>query len=248
MTQAVLAALDTVRDPELDTSIVELGFVTACSVEDDGTARVRLRLPTYFCAPNFAFLIVADAYEAIAQVDGIVTVEVVLEDHFAADEINAGVAARAGFIASFDGLAENELDELRRQFLRKALLASQDRLVRPLLAAGVPPDHVGAMTIGDLPASPDRERLRDRRIELGIPSSDDDPLLVHPDGLKVKADEVRLHLHRSRTVRMSIDANGEICRQLLAQRYGLAPGCGAPKDRADPGQGSSVRLRTARRR
>jgi metal-sulfur cluster biosynthetic enzyme len=248
VTQAVLAALDTVRDPELDTSIVELGFVTACSVEEDGTARVRLRLPTYFCAPNFAFLIVADAYEAIGQVDGIVTVEVVLEDHFAADEINAGVAARAGFVASFDGLAENELDELRRQFLRKALLASQDRLVRPLLAAGVSPDDLGAMTIGDLPASPDRERLRDRRIELGIPASDDDPLLVHPDGLKVKADEVRLHLHRSRTVRMSIDANGEICRQLLAQRYGLAPGCGAPKDRADPGQGSSVRLRTARRR
>ena len=63
----VLAALDTVRDPELDTSIVELGFVTACSVDDDGTARVRLRLPTFFCAPNFAFLMVADAYDAVAR-------------------------------------------------------------------------------------------------------------------------------------------------------------------------------------
>ena len=63
----VRAALDTVRDPELDTSIVELGFVTACSVDDDGTARVRLRLPTFFCAPNFAFLMVADAYDAVAR-------------------------------------------------------------------------------------------------------------------------------------------------------------------------------------
>ena len=63
-----------------------------------------------------------------------------LEDHFAAEEINTGVAARAGFVASFDGLAEQELDELRREFLRKAMLAAQDRVVRPLLAAGVRPD------------------------------------------------------------------------------------------------------------
>ncbi len=27
--------------------------------------QVRLRLPTYFCAPNFAFLMVADAYDAV---------------------------------------------------------------------------------------------------------------------------------------------------------------------------------------
>ena len=55
-------------------------------------------------------------------------------------------------------------------------------MVRPLLAAGVRPDELGAMTLGDVPASADRERLRDRRTELGIPSSDDDPLLVHVDG------------------------------------------------------------------
>jgi metal-sulfur cluster biosynthetic enzyme len=222
VTASVVAALDTVRDPELDTSIVELGFVTACSVDGDGTARVRLRLPTYFCAPNFAFLIVADAYDAVARVDGVVAVDVVLEDHFAADEINAGVAARAGFVASFDGLAENELDGLRRDFLRKAVLASQDRVARPLLAAGVTPALLGAMTLGELPASADRERLRDRRVELGIPSGDDDPLLVHANGTKVDGVEVRLHLHRARTVRVSIDANGDYCRQLLAQRYGLA--------------------------
>ncbi len=51
-----------------------------------------------------------------------------LEDHFAAEEINAGVAARAGFVASFEGLAESELDDLRREFLRKAMLAAQDRV------------------------------------------------------------------------------------------------------------------------
>jgi metal-sulfur cluster biosynthetic enzyme len=220
----VRAALDMVRDPELDTSIVELGFVTACSVDADGTVRVRLRLPTYFCAPNFAFLMVADAYDAVSRVVGGRPFEIVLEDHFAAEEINIGVAARAGFVASFDGLAEQELDELRGDFLRKAMLAAQDRIVRPLLAAGVRPDELAALRLGDVPASADKDRLRARREELGIPSAGDDPLLVHVDGTTVAPDDVRVHIRRARTVRVSIDANGEYCRQLLTERYGLAAG------------------------
>jgi metal-sulfur cluster biosynthetic enzyme len=222
MTEGAWAALDTVRDPELDTSIVELGFVNACSVDDDGTARVQLRLPTYFCAPNFAFLMVADAYDAVSRVEGVTAVEIVLDDHFAADEINAGVAARAGFVASFDGLAERELDDLRNEFLRKAMLAAQDRVVRPLLAAGVRLDELGTLHLGDVPESADRERLRARRAELGIPSEDADPLLVHLDGSRVASGDVHLHVRRARTVRVSIDANGEYCRQLLGERYGIA--------------------------
>ncbi|MGZ4552967.1 MAG: iron-sulfur cluster assembly protein, partial [Mycobacteriaceae bacterium] len=50
----VLAVLETVRDPELDEPITSLGFVTSCTISADGDAQVRLRLPTYFCAPNFA--------------------------------------------------------------------------------------------------------------------------------------------------------------------------------------------------
>ena len=61
---AALAALTTVRDPELDEPITALGFVASCTVSCQGRATVRLRLPTYFCAPNFAFLMVADAYDA----------------------------------------------------------------------------------------------------------------------------------------------------------------------------------------
>jgi metal-sulfur cluster biosynthetic enzyme len=222
MSDAVWAALDAVRDPELDTSIVELGFISACSLDDDGTARVRLRLPTYFCAPNFAFLMVADAYDAVAQVDGVAEVDLALDDHFAAGEINAGVAAHAGFMASFDGLAAGELDDLRRDFLRKAMLAAQDRVARPLLAAGVRPDELATWSLGRVPASGALDRLRARRIELGIPAGDDDPLLVQLDGTGVDRDGVRVHLHRARTVRVSIDANGDYCRQLLAERYGEA--------------------------
>jgi len=95
LADVVLAALSTVRDPELDEPITTLGFVASCTVSADGQAQVRLRLPTYFCAPNFAFLMVADAYDAVTAVPGVAGVEVALDDHFASDAINAGVAARA---------------------------------------------------------------------------------------------------------------------------------------------------------
>ena len=82
----VLAALDTVRDPELDEPVTSLGFVTSCAVSADGVADVRLRLPTYFCAPNFAFLMVADAYDAVSAVPGrSAGRRSMLEDHFASD-------------------------------------------------------------------------------------------------------------------------------------------------------------------
>jgi metal-sulfur cluster biosynthetic enzyme len=94
----VLAALHTVRDPELDEPVTSLGFVASCTVSCSGVVHVHLRLPTYFCAPNFAFLMVADAYDAVSAVPGVRSVVVELDDHFASDTINSGVAARAGFV------------------------------------------------------------------------------------------------------------------------------------------------------
>src|ERR1700726_2029671 len=145
---AALSALATVRDPELDEPITTLGFVASCVVSCDGRATVRLRLPTYFCAPNFAYLMVADSYDAVTKVPGVTAAEVILEDHFASDAINAGVAAQAGFAASFDGEAVAELGDLRAQFLRKAVMAGTDLVCRPLVAAGVTPSELLVLTLG----------------------------------------------------------------------------------------------------
>src|SRR3954465_8536407 len=164
---AVLAALETVRDPELDEPITTLGFVASCTVSAAGDAQVRLRLPTYFCAPNFAYLMVADAYDAVAALPGVRHAEVVLEDHFASAEINGGVAAQAGFVQSFDGEAVSELHGLRADFLRKAVMAGTDQVARPLLSAGTDPAALLAMTLGELPPSRALDRLRQRRAASG---------------------------------------------------------------------------------
>jgi metal-sulfur cluster biosynthetic enzyme len=217
---AVLAALGTVRDPELDEPITTLGFVASCTVSPEGQAQVRLRLPTYFCAPNFAFLMVADAYDAVTAVPGVRSAEVLLDDHFASDAINAGVAARAGFAASFDGEATDELDELRAAFLRKAVLAGTDLVCRPLAAAGAAPPELAALTLGDVPASPELARLRDRRADLGLPADDAAPLLIDPQtGAPVDPDAVPLHLRRAALTRTGIEANTSICSGMLRSRY-----------------------------
>jgi metal-sulfur cluster biosynthetic enzyme len=216
---AVRHALGTVLDPELDEPITELGFVAACTVSGDGVASVRLRLPTFFCAPNFSFLMVADAYDAVSAVAGVTRAEIALEDHHASAEINGGVAAHAGFVETFAGEADAELAELRRYFLEKAVVAGQDRVARPLVDAGVGPDELAAFTLGSVPASPQLERLRARRAALGLPADDHAPLLVHPDGSRVTAAQVPLHLRRARLTRIGIETNGGFCRSFLQTRY-----------------------------
>jgi metal-sulfur cluster biosynthetic enzyme len=223
---AVWHALGTVLDPEIDEPITDLGFVVSCTVSGDGMATVRLRLPTFFCAPNFSFLMVADAYDAVSAVEGVKRAEVVLEDHHAAAEINRGIAAHAGFVETFAGEADAELDELRRYFLEKAVVAGQDRVARPLVDEGAGPDELAVLTLGSAPDSPALDRLRRRRAALGLPSDDAAPLLIHPDGSPVSAAQVPLHLRRARLTRLGMEANGELCTSILKTRYRETVGTG----------------------
>ena len=220
LASTALAALGTVRDPELDTPVTALGFVASCTVSGEGRAVVRLRLPTFFCAPNFSYLMAADAYDAVTSVPGIDAAEVILEDHFAADEINAGVAAQAGFVASFTGEATAELAGLRAQFLRKAVLAGTHQVCRPLVDAGVTPAGLVALKLGAVPASPGLYRLRRRRAELGLAAGNDAPLLVDPEtGEPIPEASVPLHLRKARVTQASIEANTSICTGMLKARY-----------------------------
>ena len=215
-----LAALATVRDPELDEPITTLGFVASCSVSPEGRAVVRLRLPTFYCAPNFSYLMAADAYDAVTAVPGVIAAEVILEDHFAADEINAGVAAQAGFVASFTGEATAELDDLRAAFLRKAVLAGTHQVCRPLVDAGATPTDLVNLTLGAIPQSEHLDRLRKRRQDLGLPANDDAPLLLDPaTGERIPEASVPLHLRKARATQANLDANTTICTGMFRARY-----------------------------
>jgi len=218
---AVLDALSGVRDPELDEPITDLKFVADLRVAED-TVSVRLRLPTPFCAPNFAYLMAADARAALLSVPGVRNAQVVLEDHHSSPEINAGMADERGFEGTFPGETEGEgLDELRTIFRRKAFVSRQERLCRALLAEGYTPEELAGVRLGEVPASETKEKYLNRREELGLDVSAEAPLIVDPDGNQISEDAVVEHLRFARITRLSIEGNAGMCRGLLATRYGI---------------------------
>jgi metal-sulfur cluster biosynthetic enzyme len=233
----VRAALGTVVDPELDEPITDLGFVRSVAVTSgggDGAAvEVHLRLPTSFCAPNFAWLMVSDAHDAVSTVPGVERVVVELDDHHDSDLINRGLAAGAGYRGTFGHEAEDSLDELRATFTRKAHTAAMERAATALLRTD-PTVDVWALTLGDLPAGEHTtDALLRRRATLGLPVDAGAPVLVHDDGTRPDPAQAEMVLRRARSVRISVDGNAHFCRGLLATRY---PGAEAdqtprPEDR-----------------
>jgi metal-sulfur cluster biosynthetic enzyme len=144
----VLDALGDVHDPELDEPITALGFVTSCEVTREGDVEIRLRLPTPQCAPNFAYLMAADARNVVRRLPAVRQVTVALEDHYTGAEINAALGRGQGFTGAFPGETDDDdLAALRELFRRKALVARQSRLCEALLAGGATPAALAASRI-----------------------------------------------------------------------------------------------------
>jgi len=217
----VIAALDTVYDPELDEPITTLGFVSSCVVTEAGDVSVRLRLPTPQCAPNFAFLMGADARAAVRRLPDVREVTIVLEDHYTGEEINAALGRGDDFASAFPGETAGSLDALRELFQRKALLGRQARVCQALLEEdGATPETVLARRVADLPDTPDAVRVAALRAALGLPHDPDAPALIAGDGASLTVSDLPMWLRRAKLVSLSLEANGGMCRDLLRARYG----------------------------
>jgi metal-sulfur cluster biosynthetic enzyme len=216
-------ALDRVIDPELDRSLVALDFVESLEV-GEGEVRAAIRLPTYWCSPNFAYLMVGDAHEALAGLPGATAVSVTLVDHCEGERITEAVAAGLSFQEAFPTQADGELDDLRRRFRLKAFVVRQEPVLRAAREA-IGDAAAVALRLGDGSAPGwaepgEWEEYRSRRRDLAI---DDDPgALVFTDsqGDPLPADGLRDYLRLARSVRISLESNTEFCTGLLAARYG----------------------------
>lgn len=218
----ILSALATVIDPELDQPVTELGFVRSVTIDDEGV-EVRLRLPTSFCAPNFAYLMVSDAYEAVAALPETGRVRVLLEDHHDSDKINNGIAAGLGYVGTFGVEAESGLDELRRTFQRKAHLAAMERCCRSVLSTGAwTIEELSLLELWDLPENRLKAALLRRREAIGLPGHPHARVVVDHDGNPISRSETALWLRLAAATRVSIEGNAHFCRGLLATRYGSA--------------------------
>jgi metal-sulfur cluster biosynthetic enzyme len=221
--ERVLDALSTVHDPELDEPITSLRFVSSCEVSRDGEVEVLLRLPTPQCAPNFAFLMAADARRAVRRLPEVRRVTVRLEDHYTGEEINAALDRGDGFTGAFPGETDDDdLEALRELFTRKALIARQAKICQGMLERGADREAVVALRVHDLPELPEARRCLELRAQLGIPSDADAPAFVLPNGQPLVTDQLERWLRAGRLVRTSLEANGGICRSLLQVRHDLA--------------------------
>ena len=219
---SVLAALAGVYDPELDESITSLRFVSACEVSADGDVRVALRLPTPQCAPNFAFLMAADARRAVSALPGVRAVAIVLEDHYTGDEINRAIARGDGFTGAFPGeTVDDDLEALRVLFVRKALVARQGRVCEAVLRSGVSQERVVSMRVADLPGGGEARRCLELRERLGIAAEPAAPAFVTAAGEPLDAAGLGRWRRMARLVGTSLEANGGICRSMLEFRHNL---------------------------
>lgn len=229
------AALGSVYDPELDEPITDLGFVRSIEA-GDGELTVHLRLPTSFCAPNFAYLMASDAKDVLSALPGAGRVVVCLDDHHDSDLINRGLAAEAGYRGTFGTEAENDLEQLRLTFRRKAHTAAMERALTALLRADrdLAEEQLHDVTLGDLPAGRTTSALLRRREALGLAVTPEQPVLVDDHGHPYPREEVPVRLRFARSIRISIDGNAHFCRGLLRTRYPESAADQAPRDPSSP--------------
>ena len=261
-TDRLYAALERVVDPELDESLVELGFIEHVAFDQQaGRATIELRLPTFFCSPNFAYLMANDARDAVLQVAGVRSARVVLRDHGQSDEITEGVSAGRSFVEIFPGETDGDLDELRTLFRGKAFGMRQEQLVRFLLDAGLTESQIVNLCTSDVVDTTQSGGLRlfidgeerllrggaplaqaylERRRRVGLDGDSDSKLITDLDGAPIAPEDLEAHLQRMRRQRVSMTFNALMCRGLLEVRYGLDAGREA-SSRADE-SGTTVRV------
>jgi metal-sulfur cluster biosynthetic enzyme len=227
--EQIRAALDTVTDPEIDESVTTLEFISHVKVSDENDVCIEFRLPTFWCAPNFAFMMASDMRDSVAELDWVRSVSVKLLDHFSADLINRGVALKQDFRDAFPGETDDDLDSIRRKFLGKAFERRQELLMRHLLGAGHQAEWMIRISLQDLMGlSLDCEgtRLRTlyifawRRLHPGW--SDTSLAFVALSGDPLEPSQLVSYLRKIGGVRRNAEYNGSICRGLLAARNAAA--------------------------
>lgn len=238
--EAVYAALDQVYDPELDAPITDLQFVAEVAIEGDHVL-VRYNVPTFWCAPNFVFMMSHDIRHELAQVPGVGAVTVLVSNNCVEDQVNAGVNAGKSFEETFsddiDGSGES-LEELRRIFTTKGFLARQDVLLRRLRQAGLADEAILDLSLDDLVvagedllvsaadeapllvrrAAGDLAKYLHKRRKLGLPTAD---ALVFStlEGQPLREIDLASYLRRSRAARLNIAFNTSLCEGLLRTQF-----------------------------
>ena len=221
----VWAALGTVTDPEIDEPVTTLEFVSSVGVDANNGVSIEFRLPTFWCAPNFAFLMASDMRDAVAELGWVSGVSVKLLDHFSAELINRGIALKRDFRDAFSGETDDDLNLIRQKFLGKAFERRQEQLMRYLLSTGQKADWITQATMRELMGlslDSDGTRLRTLYIfawrKLHPAWNEENLAFVTLAGNPLDPTQLSSYLRKVAGVRRNAEFNGLICRSLLTER------------------------------
>ncbi|MGR3377840.1 iron-sulfur cluster assembly protein [Salipiger abyssi] len=224
----VWECLEMVTDPELDEPITDMGFVERLEVIDARRVEVEFRLPTYWCSPNFAFLMAFGIRREVGALPWVREVQVWLNDHCFGDQVNEGVNSGRAFGEVFAEYCDGaDLGEVVEKFMAKAFDRRQEVVLRGLRRRGLGAEEIVAMTMGALDrvvfGSEDEirqaARYRDLLETQGLADTPDAPAFPTWDGQPITAADLPAHLDRLRGTRISMEFNGAMCRGLASTRY-----------------------------
>jgi len=235
--QNVLRALSTVTDPELDEPITDLGFVKDLSISNDGRVSLDLVTSTFWCSPNFVYMMLEEARDVVSKLGGINEVRVHLDGHHDSDRINEAINAGKSFSDCYGAEANGNLVELNRMIRTRALRSRLFSMAMTLSKHGFSPEQLldlsqqdvtfdgdsivirspgGAVSISDFEDV--RSVSRYVRFRERIQPSDGPLVVWDLDGNPPKRDGFGSALKEARLARANFSLNAEMCRALLESR------------------------------
>lgn len=229
--------LDSVTDPELDRSIVELDYIDRIEISE-GAVEVAVTLPTAWCSPAFAWMMMTDARDALESDLTITDVTIRLCDHMHATEINDGVNHGLAFEQAFED-ADDSIEEVRRTLDGKARLARQYRAISALLEAGLREEQIVRLTreeidLGDegqavvrvdndIRICVDDEPIRrylEKATQTGVLQSNSDLLFATLEGDPISPSEFEMVHKRGRLAETNMASQKHVCENLGEARIG----------------------------
>lgn len=224
----VWECLDAVTDPELDEPITDMGFVEKIEVSDAQEVTVDFRLPTYWCSPNFAFLMAFGIRREIMALPWVRTATVHLNDHCFGDKVNEGVNSGRAYQDVFAKYCDGaNLNEVTDTFLAKAFDRRQETVMLGLQQLGYDAGAIVSMTLQQLQSinftGEEEVWQKPRYLELllaqGLAVNPDDPAFPTWNMETITVVALSDHLARLRSTRINMEFNGALCRGLGKTRY-----------------------------
>ncbi len=226
--------LDLVMDPELDEPVTDMGFIEAVTTDAEGGVDVAFRLPTYWCSPNFAFLMAQGIKREVEVLAWVTKAQVHIQDHMDAAEMSAVVNAGGFFSDVFNDLTKGEdLSALREKFDLKAFQRRQEVVIKALLAEGLAVADIVAMRLAELQGrgltDAEAEKQKQRYLTLllakRIAHAGTDLALPTYQGAALTEAGFADYKNLLRSVRINMEFSGSLCRGLKRSRYQeLVPG------------------------